>query len=192
VENIVERNMLKKFLLSLIVILVSFSGYVTMQPNEFRIARSLVINASADAVYNYVNEPKKMETWSPWSKLDPNAKMTYSGPEYGIGAAVTWFGNNEMGEGTETIIDTIPNEVVKTRLDFIRPMQATHTGEFIIKQKNDTQVEVTWVMSGTHNFIAKAMSIVFNCDAIVGANFEEGLNNLKTILEKNDREKIID
>lgn len=176
--------MLKKFLLLLIVLLVGFSSYVTMQPNEFRIARSLVINASAEAVYNQVNEPKKMEAWSPWSKLDPNAKIRYSGPDVGVGAAVTWIGNDEMGEGTETIIDSIPNELVKTRLDFIKPMQATNIGEFIIKQKTDTQVEVTWVMSGTHNFFAKAISIVLNCDAMVGAMFEEGLNNLKTILEK--------
>lgn len=74
--------------------------------------------------------------------------------------------------------------MVKTRLDFIKPMQATNIGEFIIKQKTDTQVEVTWVMSGTHNFFAKAMSIVLNCDAMLGAMFEEGLNNLKTVLEK--------
>jgi hypothetical protein len=135
-------------------------------------------------VYNQLNEPKKMEAWSPWSKLDPNAKITYSGSEVGVGATVTWVGNDEMGEGTETIIESIPNELVKTRLDFIRPMQATNIGEFIIKQKDDTQIEVTWVMSGTNNFFAKAMSVIFNCDAMVGAMFEEGLNNLKTILEK--------
>jgi hypothetical protein len=173
----------------LVVSLIGFFVYVAMQPSEFFISRSIVINASAENVYNQVNEPRKVEEWSPWSKLDPNAKITYSGNDAGIGAIVSWSGNDEMGEGSETIIQSTPNESVRTKLEIIRPMQATYTGEFIIKQKSDTQVEVVWAMSGNDGFIARIMRIILNCNAMVGSMFEEGLNNLKTNLEKQSSEK---
>jgi hypothetical protein len=39
-------------------------------------------------------------------------------------------------------------------------------------------------MIGNRNFIAKAMSLVFDCDKMVGGMFEQGLTNLKTLSEK--------
>jgi hypothetical protein len=174
--------MFKKIAVVFVLIIIAFSGFVSSRPDDFRISRSITIAAPADKIFEQVNSPQKMVVWSPWSKLDPNAKMTYSEIQEGVGAAYTWSGNNEVGEGTATIIESKPSELVKTRLDFVKPMQASNTAEFTIQQKGE-QVEVTWAMYGKNNFIAKAVGIFIDCDKMVGGMFEQGLGNLKTLVE---------
>jgi hypothetical protein len=39
-------------------------------------------------------------------------------------------------------------------------------------------------MQGTNNFIGKAMGLVFDFDRMIGGDFEAGLANLKTLVEK--------
>lgn len=175
--------MLKKLLLIVIILLIAFAGYVATQPDDFRISREATIAAPADKIFEQVNSPRKMAVWSPWTKLDPNAKYTYEGPESGVGAATSWSGNMKLGEGKATIIESKSNEYIKTRLDFTKPMHATHNGEFTFKQEGDKTL-VTWSMYGTKNFVGKAMGVIFNCNKMVGDMFEQGLQNLKTTVEK--------
>lgn len=174
--------MIKKIALGLVVVIIAFVGFVASRPDDFRVSRSMTITAPADKIFEQVNNPQKMVVWSPWSKVVPNAKMTYSDIQEGVGAAYTWSGNAEVGEGTATIIESKPNEFVKTKLDFVKPMQASDTAEFIIQQKGE-QIEVTWIIYGTKNFIAKAMGVFFDCDKMVGDMFEQGLGNLKALVE---------
>ena len=42
---------------------------------------------------------------------------------------------------------------------------------------------VTWSMAGEHNFVAKAMHLVMNLDRMIGANFEKGLAQMKSVAE---------
>ena len=163
----------------LVVILVIV---VAMQPSTFRVSRSATMSAPPLAIFPHVNELKKWQPWSPWMKLDPNAKSTFEGPEGGKGAAMTWAGNNEVGEGKMTILESMPNEMIRFRLDFYKPMAGTSEAEFTFKPEGN-QTVVTWSMSGQNNFIAKAMCMVMNMDKMVGGEFEKGLASMKSIVE---------
>ena len=177
--------MRKKLLIALAVvavIIVAFLIVVAIQPSTFRISRSATMAAPAAAIFPHVNELKKWQPWSPWMKLDPNAKSTFEGPAAGLGAAMTWAGNNEVGEGKMTIIESKSNELVRFRLEFYKPMAGTSEAEFTFKPAGN-QTTVTWRMSGTNNFIGRAMCMVMNMDKIVGGQFEQGLASIKAIVE---------
>src|SRR5262249_17972049 len=118
--------------------------------------------------------------WSPWAKLDPAAKISYEGPTAGVGAAFTWAGNSEVGEGRMTITESRPNEKVVFRLDFEKPFKDTSTAEFTFEPKGD-QTAVTWTMLGKNGFVGKAMSLVINCDKMLGGYFEKGLAQLDAV-----------
>lgn len=163
-------------------LVIIFLIVVAMQPSTFRISRSATVAAPAAAVFPHVNELKKWQPWSPWMKMDPNAKSTFEGPEGGKGAAMTWAGNNEVGEGKMTIIESKPNELVRFRLDFYKPMPGTSEAEFTFKPEGAGTV-VTWSMSGTNNFIGRAMCLVMNMDKMVGGQFDKGLASMKAIVE---------
>jgi hypothetical protein len=174
--------MFLKVLIALVVVVAAFAAFVALQPSEYRIARSATIAAPAPEVFAQVNDFHKWDAWSPWAKLDPDAKMTFEGPEAGQGAAMTWAGNDKVGEGKMTLIESRPNEAIKLKVDFVKPFEGTSTSEFAFKPEGD-QTTVTWSMSGHRNFIAKAFCLVMNGEKMIGDDLQKGLAQLKTVAE---------
>lgn len=173
--------MIKKLLLLVLALVAAFAIYVALQPAEFRIVRTGKIAAPQAQVFEQVNSFNNWQQWSPWAKLDPNAKATFEGPQSGVGSAFAWSGNSEVGEGKMAIIASRPNDYIKMALDFTKPMQASNVTEFSFKPDGDG-TEMTWAMSGTNNFIGRAMCLIFNADKMVGGQFEQGFANLNSVL----------
>jgi uncharacterized protein YndB with AHSA1/START domain len=175
--------MLQFILIGLAAIIVIFLIVAALQPADFRITRSATIAAPPSAVFEQINDFHKWNDWSPWAKMDPNAKNSFEGPPAGVGAGFAWAGNNQVGEGRMTITDSRPNELVRMKLEFFKPFTATNVAEFTLKPEG-SQTAITWSMSGTNGFMGKAMSLIMNCDKMVGGQFEQGFANLKAIVEK--------
>lgn len=171
-----------KILILLAVILLALVVAIAMQPAEFRISRSATISASAATVFAQVNDFHKWTAWSPWEKRDPDLKRNYEGAESGTGAVYSWAGNNKVGEGRMTLTESRPTDLVRIRLEFLKPFKATNTAEFTFQPQGD-QTLVTWSMSGRNNFVAKAMGLFMNMDKMIGGDFEAGLAQLKTVSE---------
>jgi len=174
--------MLKKILIAIAAIVVVFVAVVAMQPSEFRIVRSATISAPAPAVFAQVNDFHNWEAWSPWAKLDPAAKTTFEGPSAGTGAIFRWAGNDKIGEGSMTITESRPSDLIRIKLEFLKPFAAINTTEFTFKPEGN-QTAVTWSMAGKNNFIAKAVCLFMNMDKAVGGQFEKGLVNMKWVVE---------
>ncbi|MBI2924099.1 MAG: SRPBCC family protein [Verrucomicrobia bacterium] len=174
--------MVKKILIALAAIIVVFVVIVALQPSDFRVTRSATMSAKPAAVFDQVNDLHKWEAWSPWAKLDPAAKNTFEGPAAGTGAIFRWAGNNQVGEGSMTITESRPNELVRFRLDFLKPMAGSSDAEFTFKPEGN-QTTVTWTMTGENNFIAKAICLFMSMDKMVGGQFETGLASIKSIVE---------
>jgi len=168
------------FLIPLIIIVLLV--LTSRQPSDFKVTRSGIVSAPASAIFPHVNNLQKWEAWSPWAKLDPNAKNSFEGPSEGVGAKMSWAGNNKVGVGSMTIMESRPDEFVQFKLEFQKPMQASNIAEFIFKPEGD-QTAVTWTMSGTNNFMGKVMNLVMNCDKMVGGQFEKGLADLRAVVE---------
>jgi uncharacterized protein YndB with AHSA1/START domain len=174
--------MIKKILLVLVGLLSVLLAAIAVQPSHFSITRSGTIGAPPDAVFPHVNNLHRWEAWSPWAKLDPAAKNTFDGPQEGTGAIFRWTGNDQIGEGVMTITESRPPELVRLRLEFIKPMPGISTTEFTFAPAG-AQTTVTWTMSGDNNFIGKACCLFMNMDKLVGGQFEQGLANLKHVVE---------
>ena len=174
--------MLKVILIGLGVIVVAIIAVVALQPAEFRVARSATMSAPSPVIFAQVNELKKWEAWNPWQKIDPAMKLTFAGPPAGPGASYSWVGNNEVGEGRLTITESQPTDMVRIKLEFMKPFAATNTATFTFKPEGN-QTAVTWSMEGKNNFFAKAINLCFNMDKMVGGQFEKGLADMKAVVE---------
>ena len=178
--------MIKKLILGILALVVVgvvvLCVVVAMQPADFKITRSATFNAPPEKVFEQINDFHKWEAWSPWAKIDPNMKTTYSGSATGTGAGYAWVGNDEVGEGKMTINESRPSSMVKIDLEFIKPFAAKNVTEFNIKPSGDKS-DVTWTMTGTNNFVMKAFCLVMDMDKLVGGDFEKGLTQLKPIVE---------
>ncbi|MCE9605672.1 MAG: SRPBCC family protein [Planctomycetia bacterium] len=174
--------MFKKILIAFVAVIAVFAIVVALQPEDFRIERKAVVNAPGEVVFAQVNDFHSWQAWSPWAKLDPNSKTTFEGPAAGTGAIFRWDGNDEVGQGSMTITESKPNEYLRIKLDFLKPFEATNDTEFFFRPQG-AGTEVAWVMSGKNNFLGRAMCMVMNMDAMLGAQFEKGLAQMKAIAE---------
>ncbi len=150
--------------------------------DTFRIARSTTVAASPDRIAPHIQDFRAWERWSPYEKLDPQMKKTFSGAERGAGASYAWEGNSKAGAGSMTIIDATPQKV-SIALHFTKPMRSENTAEFAL-EPDGAGTRVTWTMIGPMNLMMKVMSVFMNMDKMIGRAFEEGLGNLKDLVEK--------
>jgi hypothetical protein len=178
--------MINIILILVAVAIVGLLVLAAMQPADFRITRTGAISAPASAVFPHVNNLHNWEAWSPWAKLDPNAKNSFEGSSSGTGAKMSWAGNNKVGVGSMTITESNPNDSITFKLDFLKPMKATNIAEFTFTPDGD-QTTVTWSMSGNNNFMGKVMGLLMNCDKMVGGQFEQGLAALKSVVETENK-----
>jgi Polyketide cyclase / dehydrase and lipid transport len=176
--------MLRTILLVVAAGVAALLVWVGLKPSTYRVERSAVINAAAADVYGHVYDFSKWQAWSPWAKLDPNAKVTFEGPTSGPGAIMRWAGNEKVGRGAMAMTEVKPGEAITIRLDFVEPMEGTSNVGFAF-QPDGTGTRVTWTMDGTQGFVERLICTVMGIDAekMIGADYERGLANLKTVAE---------
>jgi hypothetical protein len=174
--------MLTTVVVIVVVLILAFLAVAASRSDTFRVQRSTSVNAPPAKVFPYINDFHRWEAWSPYEKLDPAMKKTYSGASSGNGAVYEWSGNNKAGQGRMEITDSAP-EKIQIKLDFFRPFRANNLAEFALEPRGGTTY-VTWSIDGPRPFIAKAMSVFINMDRLVGKDFEVGLANLKRLAEQ--------
>ena len=68
------------------------------------------------------------------------------------------------------------------RLQMFKPFAAENTVEFTLVPAGETTA-VTWAMAGRQPYLAKVMSLFFDMDKMIGADFAAGLASLKSMAE---------
>jgi hypothetical protein len=172
----------KKILLGLLAVIVVFLIVVALQSSEYKVSRSATMNAQPGAPFDQVNDFKNWKNWSPFLKLDPNMEIKIDGADSGVGAKYAWKGNDNAGEGNMEITESKPNELIRIKLEFTKPHANVCPTEFTFVPEGDN-TKVTWTMSGQKNFLMKAVCLFMNMDKEIGPHFEEGLANMKKVVE---------
>ena len=168
--------------IGVLVIIVALVGYAAVQPSEYFISREISIRASADKIFPHLNNAKLMNAWSPWAELDPKAKMSFTGPEEGVGSRTSWADGEQLGTGSATVVESVPNERVRTKLEYIKPFEGVQDAEMSIKPSGTGSL-VIWSVRGQNNLIGRLMCMFMNMDKMVGGTFEKGLSTLKSRVE---------
>ncbi len=152
------------------------------KPDRYAYSRSIVIDAAPAAVFQHVNDLRAWGAWSPWIRLDPAAKMTFSGPAAGTGASTAWDGNSKVGAGSMTISDSVTPSRINIHLVFVRPMKGVSDVTFNFDPEQQG-TRVTWSMAGENTFPGKVLSLFIDCEKMIGDQYEKGLANLKAVVE---------
>lgn len=175
-------SFVKYTLLLLVVAIGAFCVAAMLQPNDFNYSRSATFKATPAAVFEQVNDFHKWDAWSPWAKVDPNAKTKFEGPDSGKDAKFYWDGNSDVGAGSMTIVESKPDELVRIQLEFVRPMAGVCDVHMTIEPKgNETQL--TWSMAGKNGFMGKAMGLIMDCEKMCEDMFDKGLESMRKIVE---------
>lgn len=170
------------FIAVLLIAIVALLLYASTRPDSCAFARSIHIAAPPERIFPWVDHPRAMNEWNPFVASDPKIKLSYSGPESGVGAANDFDGGARAGAGRAEIVESIPPSKVVIDLRMDRPMKCRNRVEFTITPR-DGGSDVVWAMSGAQPFIGKVMSVFFNSEKMVNAAFDAGLAALKAKAE---------
>ncbi|CAE6719306.1 MULTISPECIES: SRPBCC family protein [Paraburkholderia] len=173
--------MLKVILITVVAAVGLLLIYAATRPDNFRIERSVRIEAPPERVYGLIDDLHQFNRWNPFLRKDPAAQGTYSGTPSGKGARYAWQGE-KVGVGQMEIVDTAAPANVTMNLDFIKPFEAHNMADFTLKPEAGA-TQVTWAMYGPAPFLSKLMQVFVSMDRMVGKDFEDGLSNLKTLAE---------
>jgi hypothetical protein len=174
---------MKKVLFVLAAVIVAFVIVVATRPDAYHVERSTRIGAPAEAVFASVSDFRSFPSWSPWQRRDPTMRTTFSTPSSGVGATYAWEGNKEVGKGKMTFTESQAPTRTRQRLEFFEPFASVAESGMDIKPEGDAAAMVTWSMDGKSNFVGKAFSMFMDMDKAIGKDFEEGLGNLKHLVE---------
>lgn len=177
-------KILKNILLGLGTIIVLLIVVSFFLPSKFHVERSTTIAASPEAVFSHIKNLKTWPTWSPWFRKDSTMTNTYDGPDGEVGQKSIWT-SEEVGNGSMTITEIVPNEKVVTKLEF--DGRDGGKGTLLLEKMGDS-TKVTWALDGDLEntpTMMKPMSKYFflAMDGMVGGDFGSGLKYLKELVE---------
>jgi carbon monoxide dehydrogenase subunit G len=175
--------MIKKMAIVVGVLIGAVLAFAAAQPDSFRVRRAADIKAPPEKIFPLINDFSRWGAWSPYEKKDPAMKRSFSGPPAGKGAVYAWEGNKDVGQGRMEIAEAAAPSRVQLKLDFVKPFEAHNRVDFTLEPK-DGATRVTWDMQGPMPFISKVICLFVDMDRMVGADFEAGLANLKSIAER--------
>lgn len=172
-----NMKIVKRILLVLLVLVLAAVVIGFLMPGSRKIERSVAMGVPAMAIYGQINELKNWPNWSPWYKLDPNAKIVYSEPSSGLNAWYTWESDNKnVGKGKMTIVEVQDNGYIKTKLEFDGMKEAY--GYFRLEPQGES-TQVTWGLDAEfgNNPIFRLMGPMM--DKMLGETFTQGLTGLE-------------
>jgi len=168
-------------LIALLALIAIVLGLAATKPDSFQVQRSASVQAPPEKVVGLIDDFHNWGSWSPWEKLDPAMKKTFSGAGSGKGSRYAWEGNSKVGAGRMEILDATPSKVT-VKLDFLKPFETHNLAEFTLAPQGQA-TQVTWAMRGPSPFVSKIMQVFVSMDGLIGKDFETGLANMKSVAE---------
>src|SRR5262245_50120908 len=103
---------MKKLLIGLVAafaaIIVIAAAIGLFLPRRFQVVRDTLIDAQPEAIYPVIARLPEWPTWTAWTiERYPDMKVSFSGPEEGVGAKQSWSGKSS-GSGNIEITKADP------------------------------------------------------------------------------------
>jgi effector-binding domain-containing protein len=176
-------KILKRIVFILVALIAVLVIIAYLLPRHSHVERSLQIMAPAEQIFIQVNTLKNWPNWSPWHKMDPNMEIEYLVADKGAGAKYTWKSTNKnLGNGSMTIIRSIPFDTITTEMVFMD--NGIANGNFIFT-KSDSGTLVKWTMDSDLGWNPISRYFGLMMDKMVGPDFEKGLQSLKEVVTTN-------
>jgi effector-binding domain-containing protein len=174
---------MKKVLYVIAGILALYLILAIIGPKNVDVAREITINKPAAMVKEKLGDFRFFqEKWSPWSPLDPEMKVSYKGNPGEPGHYYEWSGNKKVREGSMEIAE-IKGDTIVQNIGFGKNGKEGMSQAYLIAQENNNATTVKWQMHFDIGFLHRPFMLFMNMEKMIGEKYEEGLANLKGVLE---------
>ena len=108
-------------------------------------------------------------------------KQSFDGPPDGVGAKMTWSGNDKVGSGTQVITGSVPDKLVSFDVDFGKMGVSKAQISF---EPAASGTRVTWSFDADMGAGPIGRYFGLMMDGMIGKDYAAGLAKLKAIAEK--------
>jgi len=165
-------------LIVLVLLIAAFSK------KDFRVERTITVNKPLPEAYDFLTSLKNQDQWSKWTLMDPNMKKEYIGTDKTVGFISKWESPmKQVGEGEQQIKKLIPNQRIESEIRFMKPMKSIANAYFTVAEEGEGRTRVAWGFTSRTPWPFNAFMLFFNMENAVGKDFEEGLGNMKRMIE---------
>ena len=176
---------LKRTLLVLAILTFILAIAGLFMTEDFAVKREIVINKSNKEVFAYIKLLKNQTNFGTWFRKDLKMKKTYTGTDGTVGFIYAWDSKVEgVGTGEQEITKIVEGKRMEFDLRFKKPMEADNLAYMTTVPVSENKTKITWGFTGKMNYPMNIFLPIINMDKMVGKDFQEGLENLKVILEK--------
>ena len=172
-------------LIGLIAVLLIVALFI---PEQIVVIRKITIHRHQIEVFDYVKHLKNQEKYGVWWKADPNMKITPSGIDGTVGYIHAWKSTDDrVGEGQQKIIsirEDSTSSIMEIELKFIKPFKSNNPSYMRTETISKSSTNVTWAITSNMPYPMNLLGAVMNMEKMLGDDLEQGLKNLKVILEK--------
>lgn len=169
---------LKYLLITLLGLVAIILIVAAIAPKDFHAGSDIVINKPSQEVYDYVKLLKNQGNYDNWSRQDPNIERHYEGTDGTAGFTYTWK-SKKVGDGKQVITKLEEGKRVDMDLYFNGSDDANRS--FMeLSPVDSSHTKVIWQIDGKMPYPFNVMGLFFD----MNKDFDAGLSNLKSILEK--------
>ena len=186
VDEPLSMSLLQKIMSALLGFVVLTIAVGFLLPSGVHVERDLLIDAEPEDVFPLISDLHAWNEWSPWATMDPDAAIQITGS--GQGQTMMWSSANpQVGQGTQEIVSLEAPHLLKTHLEFGQQGIADATFNLISQGE---QTQVVWSLDTDMRagvpLWQQPISTYFRflMDAMIGKNYETGLQNLKALVER--------
>ncbi|MBX3101469.1 MAG: SRPBCC family protein [Bacteroidetes bacterium] len=176
-------KILKYTLLGLLGLIVALLLLALIVKSDYSMERSVEINKPRSDVFAYLKMLRNHEQFTVWPKMDPDIKTSYKGTDGTVGAVYYWEGP-KMGKGEQEITQIAEDKRIDYALRFKEPMEADDTAYFLLEDSPKGGTLVKWGFAGKMPYPMNLMLLFMDMEEMMGKDLQQGLDNLKEILEK--------
>ena len=174
-------RLIRNLFIGLIGLVLLLAAGAYLLPRNVIVEREITIDAPPSEVFPLINSLQRGEEWSPWLERDPEVQISHTGPDAGVGATMEWASDEpSVGNGRQEIIESVADTRVATALDFGDMGTAEAWFDLV---PNGGGTSVTWGLNADMgmNPMGRWMGLMMN--GMVGADYDQGLANLKALVE---------
>ncbi|MCF6288272.1 MAG: SRPBCC family protein [Proteobacteria bacterium] len=172
---------LRYMVLALLVVFVVIVVVGLLLPSKVHLERNIEIKRDKQTIFRVINSLDNFNQWSPWYDLDINAKYMLAGAESGVGATLSWEGNDKVGTGSTEIIESVQDSYIKTKMLFGKSDAPVYS-KIALQQAGNT-TKVTWSFENDfgYNIFFRYFGLVL--EDMIAPDYERGLAKLKNYIE---------
>lgn len=158
-----------------------------LRPAQFKVSRTIAIDAPAARVFNLLQDLRTWEDWSTDQPFRPGVTRRFPRNPTGLGAVCDWSDKRRNVAGSLEIFHVAPPSRLAVELNVSQPAESRQMSEFLLAQDTAQRTSVTWVQRGDAPFRLRLACVLRGVDRHIGRQIAASLARLQGVSEQSTR-----